>query len=511
MQTYIYPIIYKPGINRDNTDFQPEYCTNGQWIRFNKGKIEKIGGMISPGESTNFQNQVVSSILLVPKAANNDVNVYLLANNNISKYSVDRDIGAIQNNQVKTLTMNNGALWNSTIVVDNNVKKVLFLAAFNANNISSNTPIELYSVNESANISTTSKKTITNISQLITGGMYYSAPYLFLYGDNGFVQYSEAGKPFEFKNDKNFVVSTDKVIYAASIRGGSSSPALLFWTLSSVVRAINVGAESVEFRTDIISNSSSILSSRCIVEYDGLFFWIGTDRFFIYNGVVQEMVNNLNSNFFFNNIDMNHRQKVFGVKNPRYGEIWWFYPEKGQDQNNVQNTRAIIYNKRENTWYDVAINRNAAFFSSYFGSMFTHGKSIVNNTDSTFLWKHEEGVKEKVQTTEQEILSSFTTPIFSWAIFNPQNQPTNNDNFISLKRIEPDIVMDNDTDTIDIVVNSFRYPQSPKTQNTAKSFTRVTEKIDFHLQGRNISFTFSTGKNFKLGNTSIAFSLGNRN
>ena len=47
MADYIFPLTYKAGINRDGSAFQPEYCNDGQWIRFNEGKVKKIGGVIS--------------------------------------------------------------------------------------------------------------------------------------------------------------------------------------------------------------------------------------------------------------------------------------------------------------------------------------------------------------------------------------------------------------------------------------------------------------------------------
>jgi hypothetical protein len=49
MADYIFPLVYKPGFNRDGPDFQPDFCNDGQWIRFNEGKVKKIGGLASPG------------------------------------------------------------------------------------------------------------------------------------------------------------------------------------------------------------------------------------------------------------------------------------------------------------------------------------------------------------------------------------------------------------------------------------------------------------------------------
>ncbi len=52
MANNLYPILYKPGIQRDGTVFQREYCSDGQWIRFYRGKAKKMGGM----QSLNYTN-----------------------------------------------------------------------------------------------------------------------------------------------------------------------------------------------------------------------------------------------------------------------------------------------------------------------------------------------------------------------------------------------------------------------------------------------------------------------
>ncbi|WVX67784.1 hypothetical protein Bealeia1_02003 (plasmid) [Candidatus Bealeia paramacronuclearis] len=51
----------------------------------------------------------------------------------------------------------------------------------------------------------------------------------------------------------------------------------------------------------------------------------------MYNGVVQEIPNPLNLDWFYvstheQGVNMAHRQQVWATKVPQYGEIWWFFP-----------------------------------------------------------------------------------------------------------------------------------------------------------------------------------------
>ena len=43
----IIPILYKPGIQKDGSSFQGEYCTDSQWVRFVNKMPQSMGGIVS--------------------------------------------------------------------------------------------------------------------------------------------------------------------------------------------------------------------------------------------------------------------------------------------------------------------------------------------------------------------------------------------------------------------------------------------------------------------------------
>jgi hypothetical protein len=205
----------------------------------------------------------------------------------------------------------------------------------------------------------------------VSGGVVTLHPYVFVYGNDGLIKNSGAGNVQDWVSaDANEVsVATGKIVQGLPVRGGSNAPSGLFWSLDSLIRVSYIGGAGTPpqfWRYDLISSQSSILSSQCVIEYDGIYYWVGVDRFLLYNGVVKEIPNNMNQNYFFDNLNYAQREKVWVSKVPRFGEIWWFYPRGTA----TECTDAIVYNVRENTWYDagqaLGAQRSAGYFSQVF-------------------------------------------------------------------------------------------------------------------------------------------------
>jgi len=227
-------------------------------------------------------------------------------------------------------------------------------------------------VTMSANATASATVTATfnnNIS--VSGGVVALNPYVFVYGNAGLIQNCSAGNTEDWVSaDANATnVATSKIVQGLPVRGGTNSPSGLFWSLDSLIRVSFIGGAGTPaqyWRYDTISGQSSILSSQSAIEYDGIYYWCGVDRFLLYNGTVKEIPNTFIQNYFFDNLNYSQRQKVWATKVPRFGEIWWFYPRGDA----TECTDAVIYNVRESIWYDageaLGARRSAGYFSQVF-------------------------------------------------------------------------------------------------------------------------------------------------
>jgi len=330
-----------------------------------------------------------------------------------------------------------------------------------------------------------------NIS--VSGGIVMLFPYLFVYGSNGLIQNCAAG---DFSNwtsaDSNSNnVSSTKVVKGLPVRGGTTSPAGLFWTLDSVVRVTyaptTVGTQTFYWKYDLITQQSSIMSSQCVIEYDGIFFWVGTDRFLMYDGIVKEVENKYNNNYFFDNLNYAQRQKVWVSKVPRWGEIWWFFPSGDSTECND----AVVFNVRERVWYDAGMALGARRSAGVFSEVFLRpiwGGTEQNTAGKYTLWQHEKGNNE-IYTNQVNAIDSFieTNVIGSTiGLVGTVQQPGDNV-WTRIERIEPDFVQVGD---MEMIVTGKSYADDVDDPSDPYVFGPETLKIDMKEQRREMRLRF---------------------
>ncbi len=351
-----------------------------------------------------------------------------------------------------------------------------------------------------------------NIS--VSGGIVMLFPYLFAYGNNGLIENCAAG---DFNNwtsadsNKNNVSST-KVVKGLPLRGGTTSPAGLFWTLDSVVRVTyaptTVGTQTFYWKYDLITQQSSIMSSQCVIEYDGIMYWVGTDRFLTYNGVVQELENKQNFNYFFDNLNYKQRQKVWVSKVPRWGEIWWFFPSG----DSIECNDAIIFNVREKCWYDagqaLGARRSAGVFSEVFRKPIWGGNEVNVNGKYT-LWQHESGTNEVYTNNVNAIESFFETNVIGAraGLVGAVEQPGDN-LWTRIERIEPDFVQNGG---MEVIITGKSYADDVDDPSTPYPFDPDTLKIDMKEQRREMRLKFTSNcqnGDYFMGRTLLSIDTG---
>ena len=367
MAEQIIPIKSLPGIKRDGTRFEGDQYVDGQWVRFQRGLPRKMGGYRSI-------NKFLQGLPRTMLEYTQDLLTYVHAGsaNRVERFYID---GTLNTSVITDRTPSSGFtasdnnLWQFSVSYDTtNGNQLVAQVAPNLECICNSSGGELFTgdlLGTGALVAVPALNKPANFN--CTGGVVSLAPYTVVFGTDGYVAWSVPNNPADYVGSGagNAFVTGQKIIRGMPLRGGpGNSPSGLLWSADSLIRMTYVGGTQV-FQFDTISTQSSILSAQSVIEYDGIFYWIGSDRFLMFNGVVREIENNLNLNFFFDGLNASQRQKVFAVKVPRYGEIWWCFPLGESTEPN----HAVIYNVRENTWYDTALpegGRGAGLFPAVF-------------------------------------------------------------------------------------------------------------------------------------------------
>jgi len=368
MPEEIVRIASKPGVKRDGTRFEGDNYVDACWTRFQRGLPRKIGGYRSINK---YLRGLVRS--LTEYTSNGLTYVHAGSSAMLERFYIDSNSNTslITDRTPSGLDASDYNMWSFS--VDHDTDGTLLLLAQVAPNlqyISNNTGGQLF-YGDLFGTSALTELTVggtelpTGVS--LTGGVVALHPYTFIYGDAGYVAWSVAGDPKDYVSagSGSANITSQKIVAALPLRGGpGSSPSGLFWSLDSLLRASFSGGDTI-FQFDTISSQSSILSQNCVIEYDGIFYWAGVDRFLMFNGVVQEVPNDLNQNFFFDNLNWECRQKTFVIKVPRFGEIWWCFCKGTATEPNW----AVIHSIREKTWYDTPLyegGRSAGTYSAVF-------------------------------------------------------------------------------------------------------------------------------------------------
>lgn len=447
-QQLVYPLSVQAGIKRDGTPLDGNYYADGLWCRFRNGRPKKIGGykeMVNlnsvtvPANVPTVPVRAVEICMASPMAF-----VHAFHGNGLTQVAVDENgNGAACVDRTPGGFVAGDYVWSTDLLWDSVGGKTRLVAhaANTLADITSDVATDIF-YGTGPDVAALVSLTASGAPQ-VSGGICVLQPFLFAYGSNGLIANSDANKPTvwangQFNNSAN--VASTKVIVGMPLRGGANAPAGLFWALDSLIRVSFIGGSAI-WRYDTLSDQISILSSKCVVEVDGVYYWPGVDRWLMYNGAVKELPNPLNQDFFFDNLNWSQRNKVWGTKVPRWGEIWWFFP-KG---NSVECNWAVIYNYRENTWYDTPITRASGIAPRELPLQIWSDSASNNDgaggVKGFRLFLHESGKDAVVNGQVAAIRSYWETSSFGWASGGPSGQGAENPNVLTrTTRIEPDYV-----------------------------------------------------------------------
>ena len=216
-------------------------------------------------------------------------------------------------------------------------------------------------------------------------------------------------------------------------------------------------------------------------------FWMGYDRFYVYDGRVQVIPCSVRDHVF-QNFNETQSDKVYAGVNSAFGEVFWFYPS----QSSANNDKYVVYNYDQKIWYVGNLARSSWIDRGVY--------QYPMATDSNLVYNHEKG--------NDNDGTAFTSFIESSPI-----DVQDGDQFVFLRRMIPDVSFDNSDSDISNdnkqAVFSLKAQRSPSggfIKTSTNTVSSTTELNHLRLRGRSFGLRVesTTEKvNWRLGTVRV--------
>ena len=103
-----------------------------------------------------------------------------------------------------------------------------------------------------------------------------------------------------------------------------------------------------------LATNSSIVGPNAVVTVHDITYWMGVDKFYVYNGRVQTLPCELRQ-FVYDDINLTQQFQFHAGINDAFSEVWWYYCSANSDTID----KYVVYNYLENVWYYGNLARTA--------------------------------------------------------------------------------------------------------------------------------------------------------
>jgi len=128
---------------------------------------------------------------------------------------------------------------------------------------------------------------------------------------------------------------------------------ILVWTDAALYSLQYLGPPVV-WGSQLLGDNISIASSRAVALASGITYWMGIDKFYMYDGSVKTLRCDLRQ-YVFSDLNQAQYEQVFSGTNEGFNEVWWWYCSSGS--NTID--KYVVYNYGEDVWYYGSMARTA--------------------------------------------------------------------------------------------------------------------------------------------------------
>lgn len=128
---------------------------------------------------------------------------------------------------------------------------------------------------------------------------------------------------------------------------------IIVWTDAAIYSMQYLGPPFV-YGFTLLADNISIVSPNAMATANGVVYWMGVDKFYVYSGRVETLPCSVRQ-FIFNDINRDQEAQFNAGTNEGYSEVWWNYCSK----NSTVIDRYVIFNYLDRVWYYGTLDRTA--------------------------------------------------------------------------------------------------------------------------------------------------------
>jgi len=319
------------------------------------------------------------------------------------------------------------------------------------------------------------------------------------FGANPIGQTAQDRLLIRFSSQENpFLWTPTATNTAGDLRIGSGSEIITaVKTRREIIVLTNTSIHSMQFigppftfGINQLASSITVRAFNSAVAVGDAVYWMGYDRFYIYDGRVQVIPCSVRDHVFQ---DFNETQsgKVYAGVNSAFGEVFWFYPSATNSAANGgtdENDKYVVYNYDQKIWYVGSLVRTSWIDRGVY--------QYPMATDSNLVYNHEKG--------NDNDGTAFTSFIESSPI-----DIQDGDQFVFLRRMIPDVSFDNSDTGISndnkqaiFSLKAQRSPAGGFIKTSTNTVTSSTELNHLRLRGRSFGLRVESttqGVNWRFG------------
>ena len=128
---------------------------------------------------------------------------------------------------------------------------------------------------------------------------------------------------------------------------------ILVWTDAAIYAMQYLGPPYI-YGFTLLADNISIASPNAMATANGVVYWMGVDKFYVYSGRVETLPCAVRT-YVYDDINRSQYSQFFSGTNEGFSEIWWFYCSANSDVID----KYVIFNYLDRVWYYGTLGRSA--------------------------------------------------------------------------------------------------------------------------------------------------------